>query len=126
MAIIFMAGSTGQLLAIVPFAPHDHEPTEFGIQYMIYAVLFALVVAVVAVLMLRLRKLNAAHDKTRQNLGKAGSMGKLGLHTSIEEYKERLAAEINASEAQDAGRELVDNTYMDATDLQNEDFVFAM
>ncbi|UNI17559.1 hypothetical protein JDV02_003891 [Purpureocillium takamizusanense] len=107
-ALVFIGSSAGNIVGPLLFTPDEAPAYSRGIRANL--ALFAAVVALVGLTSLHLRRLNRAHGRRRVALGKSADVADPSLETAAD--AERMGGPKGAK------------AFADATDLENEDFVF--
>ena len=141
-ALVFIGSSAGNVLGPLLFRPDEAPGYGRGIRSNM--ILFVAVMLLVGVTSLHLRRLNCRHSLRRVALGKSARVTDLSLETAEEaERLSRLArampqidpgqpngsVDVALGDARDDGAvghtaDKADKSFADATDLENEDFLF--
>ncbi|KAF4126229.1 Major Facilitator Superfamily [Geosmithia morbida] len=125
-ALVFVGSSAGNIIGPLLFTPEEAPSYTRGLRASI--ALFAVVVALVAITSVYLVRLNHSHARRRVALGKSA----VAIDTSLDSAASARMVDATRREP-DEDREDVwsgeneaagDKTFSDATDLENEDFVY--
>lgn len=120
-ALVFIGSSVGNIIGPLLFTPSEGPDYSRGLT--INVGMFACVSLLAAVTMLYIVQLNTLHKSRRRALGKSDEV----VDTSLETAQGVDAIRSNALRADEAASVLqASKDFSDATDLENEDFVFVL
>ena len=123
-ALVFIGSSAGNIIGPLLYTPP--EAPEFSRGHRINLALFISIIALVGLTSAYVAWLNRRHRETRISLGKKADLRDLSLQTA--EDAQRWAREDDDEDLEGDTSRLLgqqeDKAFLDATDLENEDFIF--
>lgn len=115
--VLFIGASAGNIVGPLLYSPSESPHYYRGLRANL--ALFVAIIVLVAAGALYVNLLNRRHARARERLGKAARVVDLSMA-----HKRHLASHGGAVNDRDAAGGVGDRAFDDATDLQNEDFVY--
>ncbi|CAI6089584.1 unnamed protein product [Clonostachys chloroleuca] len=118
-ALIFIGSSAGNIIGPLLFTPGEHPAYTRGLRANI--AFFSMVILLVIVTSVYIKALNKSHSRRRVALGKNAVVRDLSLETSesVDVFDHLHAGDEGGGDDESGSK-----AFSDATDLENEDFVY--
>jgi hypothetical protein len=118
-ALIFIGSSAGNIIGPLLFTPGENPAYTRGLRANI--AFFSMVILLVIVTSVYIRALNSSHSRRRVALGKNAVVRDLSLETS---ESVDVFDHLHTGDEGGGDDESESKAFSDATDLENEDFVY--